>query len=190
MTGKAKIACLLASGFEDSELRIPCERLGAAGYPVEIIARVAGETLTGGKGGERVRADLSIDDADPDDYEGLLIPGGYSPDRLRSDARFVSFVQAFDATGRPLAAVCDGLRLLLTAQLQKGRTMSSWSRVQPDLAQPGAVDEPVVVDHNWITSRHPGYLEVFSAKFIEELEGLEEAVIGHQLSTAGGPTPS
>jgi protease I len=176
---KAKIGCLLASGFEDSELRIPCDRLRAAGYPVEIIANGAGETLTGGKGRVRVRADLSIDDADPDDYEGLLIPGGYSPEHLRADERFVAFVQAFDDTRRPLAAACNGSQLLLTAQPQRRLTLTTWT------------DEPVVVDENWITSRHPGHLEAFSAKFIEELAALEEAVIGFALSTgAGGPTPS
>ena len=100
MHEKGKIACLLANEFEDSEFQIPCDWLSAAGYPVEIIGARAGEMLTGEKGRETVIVDLSIDEADVDSYEGLLIPGGHSPDYLRADDRFVEFVRAFDATGR------------------------------------------------------------------------------------------
>jgi protease I len=184
--GKGKIACLLAAGFEDSELRIPYDRLRAAGYDVRIIGSKAGEKLAGEKGRETARVELSIDEADPNDYEGLLIPGGYSPDRLRADERFVEFVRAFDASGRPLAAVCHGPQLLLTAELQRGRTLTAWITVQGDLAQAGAnvVDQAVVVDRNWITSRKPDDLEAFSAKLIEELGELEER---GQWSREAGP---
>src|SRR5207248_1881181 len=105
-----------------------------------------------------------------------LIPGGYSPDKLRADDRFVEFVKEFDATGRPLAAVCHGPQLLLTAELQRGRTLTAWKTVQGDLRQAGAAveDREVVVDDNWITSRKPDDLEAFSAKLIEELGELEE----------------
>ena len=105
MHEKGKIACLLADGFEDSEFQIPCDWLSAAGYPIEIIGAHAGDALRGEKGREVVVADLSIDEADVDDYEGLLIPGGHSPDVLRADDRFVEFVRAFDATGRPRGGV-------------------------------------------------------------------------------------
>ncbi len=107
---------------------------------------------------------------------GLLIPGGYSPDKLRADDRFVQFVRDFDATKRPLAAVCHGPQLLLTAELVQGRTLTAWKTVQGDLRQAGAHvrDQEVVVDDNWITSRKPDDLEAFSAKLIEELGELEE----------------
>jgi protease I len=120
--------------------------------------------------------DLSIDEADVDSYEGLLIPGGHSPDYLRADDRFVEFVRAFDATGRPLAAVCHGPQLLLTAELQAGRTLTAWKTIQGDLRQAGAnvVDRDVVVDDNWITSRKPDDLHAFTSKFIERLGELEE----------------
>jgi protease I len=132
--------------------------------------------LTGEKGRETALVDVAIDEVDVDEYEGLLIPGGYSPDKLRADDRFVEFVRAFDATGRPLAAVCHGPQLLLTAELQVGRTMTAWPTVQGDLRQAGAnvVDRDVVVDDNWITSRKPDDLEAFTAKFVEELGELEE----------------
>src|SRR5437016_754148 len=100
-----RIACLLASDFEDSELRVPMDRLEQAGYHLEIIGFEADQELMGEKGIEVVTTDRSIDDADAGRYEGLLIPGGYSPDKLRADDRFVEFVKEFDSTGRPLAAV-------------------------------------------------------------------------------------
>ena len=176
MHEKGKIACLLADGFEDSEFQVPCDWLSAAGYPIEIIGAHAGDALKGDKGRETAVVDLSIDEADVDEYEGLLIPGGYSPDKLRADDRFVEFVRAFDATGRPLAAVCHGPQLLLSAELQAGRTMTAWKTVQGDLRQAGAnvVDRAVVVDDNWITSRMPDDLHQFTSKFLEELGELEQ----------------
>jgi protease I len=176
MHDKGKIACLLADGFEDSEFQIPCDWLSAAGYTVEVIGASAGDALKGEKGRETVVVDLSIDEADVDAYEGMLIPGGHSPDILRADERFVEFVRAFDATGRPLAAVCHGPQILLTAELQAGRTLTAWPTVQGDLRQAGAhvVDRDVVVDDNWITSRKPADLRAFTAKFVEELGELEQ----------------
>ena len=191
MAEKGKIACLLADGFEDSEFRLPCDWLSAAGYTVEIVGKKAGETLKGDKGRETAVVDLGIDDADVDDYEGLLIPGGYSPDKLRADDRFVEFVRAFDATGRPLAAVCHGPQLLLTAELQSGRTLTAWQTIQGDLRQAGAnvVDREVVVDDNWITSRKPDDLEAFTSKFVEQLGELEERG-GWRHGHAGATTES
>ncbi|MEO8900181.1 MAG: type 1 glutamine amidotransferase domain-containing protein [Polyangiaceae bacterium] len=180
-TKRKKIACLLADGFEDSEFRIPYDRLQDTGYEVEIIGMKAGEELTGYKKRETATTRLSIDDANPESYAGLLIPGGQSPDHLRVDQRFVDFVKEFDATGRPLAAVCHGPQLLLTAELQRGRTLTAWPTVQGDLRQAGAHvrDEAVVVDGNWITSRKPDDLNAFSSKFIEELARAERTAPSH-----------
>jgi protease I len=176
MARKGKIAVLLADGFEDSEFKIPYDRLRAAGYQVEIIGAERGKELKGYRGKEKVKVDRSIDEANPEEYEGLLIPGGYSPDHLRADSRFVQFVKEFDRTKRPLAAVCHGPQLLLTAGLVRGRTLTAWQTVQGDLKYAGAnvKDEPVVVDDNWITSRKPDDLEAFSNKFLEELEEYEQ----------------
>jgi len=181
-----KIACLLASGFEDSELDVPRQRLQDAGYRVEIIGAKAGEELKGDKGKVTTKVDRAIDDARPEDYEGLLLPGGHSPDTLRADARFVEFVQAFDQTKRPLAAVCHGPQLLISAGLVKGRTLTAWPTIQEDLRQIGAQvqDEPVVVDDNWITSRKPADLEAFSDKLIEELKELEGRGLWPQAESA------
>jgi protease I len=185
-----RIACLLAAGFEDSEFRIPHDRLRQAGYLVEIIGARAGQKLEGERKRETATTDFGIDEVQVADYQGLLIPGGYSPDKLRADQRFVDFVKEFDRTGRPLAAVCHGPQLLLAAELQRGRTLTAWKTVQSDLRQAGAkvVDQEVVVDGNWITSRKPDDLEAFSARFIRELD--ERAKRAGQRPDESAPTSS
>ena len=159
-----KVAILLGQGFEDSEFKVPYDRLKAEGFEVDVIGREAGEELKGDKGKVTVKATRSIADARPQDYDALVLPGGYSPDKLRADERFVRFVKEFDATKKPLAAVCHGPQLLITAGLVKGRTLTAWSTIQEDLRQIGArvKDEPVVKDENWITSRKPDDLQQFS----------------------------
>jgi protease I len=170
---KTKVACLLGQGFEDSEFRVPYDRLREAGFDVEIIGTRSGEELKGYKGREVVKADKGIDEVRPEDYAALLIPGGQSPDHLRADERFVQFVRKFDAGGRPIAAVCHGPQLLISAANVKGRTLTAWKTIQEDLRQIGAnvKDEPVVVDRNWITSRKPDDLDVFSKTLISLLKG-------------------
>lgn len=172
---QGKVACIVADGFEDSEFDIPRRRLEEVGYQVEVIGAEAGQELKGYKGRITTRVQRGIADVRTENYEGLLIPGGQSPDRLRADPRFVKFVQSFDQTKRPLAAVCHGPQLLMAAGLVKGRTLTAWPTVQKDLWQMGAEvrDEEVVVDDNWITSRKPDDLEAFSARMIEELRELE-----------------
>jgi len=167
-----KVACVLGQGFEDSEFRIPYDRLKEAGYQVDVIGVRAGEELKGYKGKEKVKADKSIDKVKAADYDALLIPGGQSPDHLRVDKRMVDFVKQFDQSGKLIAAVCHGPQLLMAAHLIKGRTLTAWQTIQDDLQQMGATvkDEPVVKDRNWITSRKPEDLEQFSSAIVDELE--------------------
>jgi len=174
---QGKVACLLGEGFEDSEFRIPYDRVRNEGYQVDIIGPKAGMELKGYRGKEKVKADKGIDEVRPEDYIGLLIPGGYSPDHLRADQRFVEFVKRFDALKRPLAAVCHGPQLLLSARLVRGRTLTAWPTVQVDLELAGAKvkDEPVVIDQNWITSRKPDDLQQFSEAFVQALRKAERA---------------
>jgi protease I len=171
MAQQMKVACLLGDGFEDSEFRVPYDRLTQAGFRVDVIGGKAGEELAGAHGKEQVRVEKSIDEIRPGDYQLLLIPGGYSPDHLRIDPRFVDFVREFDASKRTIAAVCHGPQLLISAGLVKGRTLTAWPTIQEDLRQLGAKvqDEPVVVDRNWITSRKPDDLEAFSKAALEAL---------------------
>jgi len=174
---QGKLACLLGSGFEDSEFRVPYDRLRKEGYQVDIVGPKAGQELKGYKGKETVKADKGIDEVRPEDYVGLLIPGGQSPDHLRADQRFVDFVKRFDSLKRPLAAVCHGPQLLLSARLVRGRTLTAWSTVQGDLQQAGAnvKDEQVVIDQNWITSRKPDDLQAFGDAMIDSLRKAERA---------------
>src|SRR5204863_10207412 len=141
------------------------------GYQFDIVGPKAGQELKGYKGKETVKADKGIDEVRPEDYQGLLIPGGQSPDHLRVDQRFVDFVKRFDSSKRPLAAVCHGPQLLLSARLVRGRTLTAWATVQGDLEQAGAnvKDQPVVIDQNWITSRKPEDLKAFSEALLNAL---------------------
>lgn len=166
-----RIACILAADYEDSELRVPYDRLVAAGHTVDIIGARAGEELAGKKGKERVRTTHGIDDVRTGDYDALLIPGGYSPDKLRADDRFVDLVREFDRAGKLIAAVCHGPQLLITADLVRGRTLTAWKTIQVDLERAGArvLDREVVVDRNFITSRKPDDLEVFAREIIARL---------------------
>jgi protease I len=173
MENDMKIACLLGQGFEDSEFRVPYDRLIKEGYLVEVIGSKVGEELKGYKGKEKVKTEKAIESVHAEDYDALLIPGGQSPDHLRVDPRFVEFIKSFETAGKLIAAVCHGPQLLAAAHLVKGRTLTAWSTIQDDLKQMGAnvLDQEVVRDRNWITSRKPDDLPAFSAAIIEALEG-------------------
>jgi len=171
VTMKPKIACLLGEDFEDSELELPRDRLIGAGFDVEVIGARAGAELRGKRGEVTERVEKSIDSANPEDYAALFIPGGYSPDHIRADRRFVDFVLRFEALKRPVAAICHGPQLLITAGLVRGRRLTAWTTIQDDLRQVGAnvQDAPVVVDGNWITSRQPSDLPAFSEALLSTL---------------------
>lgn len=174
---KRNVAFLLGAGFEDSEFQKPYDMLQHGGFHVEILGKKAGEVVKGYKHGTEVTIDTAASDADPESYVALVIPGGRSPDDLRSDAKVVDFVRRFEATGRPLAAVCHGPQLLMAARVVSGRTLTAWPTVQRDLELiPGVTvrDEPVVVDDNLITSRKPEDLDDFSEKILEKIRELEE----------------
>jgi protease I len=167
-----RIACLLDSGFEDSEFRKPYEALRAAGHEVVVVGFDAGSLLRGKQGEERVRADRGIADVSSSDFDALLLPGGGSPDRLRGDARMVAFTKGFFLRNRPVLAICHGPRLLIAAGVVEGRTMTAWKIVQEDLRSAGAsvVDQEVVVDGNLVTSRQPDDLDAFSRASLTVLE--------------------
>ena len=173
MARQIKVACLLGDNFEDTEFRVPYDRMRREGFEVVIIGSKKGVELRGKKGKEQVRADAGIDEVDPGDFDLLFIPGGNSPDQLRANPRFVEFVKRFDEEGKPIAAICHGPQLLMSARRVKGRTLTAWKTIQVDLDLAGAKvrDEPVVIDRNWITSRQPDDVPQFSDAIVRFMHG-------------------
>ncbi len=167
MDEKGVVACLVADGFEDSELLFPKERLENAGFTVELIGIDEAGTTIRGKRGAKMRLDHTLDEVRPQHYDALLIPGGHSPEKLRKDERALSFVRNFDLLKRPLWAICHGPQLLISAGLVRDRVMTAAASVQSELAAAGARvrDEPLVIDGNWHTSRNPRDADQFAWAF-------------------------
>ena len=169
-----RILIIATNGFEQSELEYPRDNLRKAGAKVDV-ASPDGEAIMGWDHtdwGRKAEVDLKIADADPDDYQALVIPGGvFNPDKLRIDEDAMGVVKAFLATGKIVAAVCHGPWLLVQADALKGRRATSYKSIRKDVENAGAlwVDEEVVVDDGIITSRNPGDLKAFTAKIVEEI---------------------
>lgn len=157
----ARIAILATHDFEDVELRSPQTTLLEDGHEVDVVSNGPSEIT--GKRGWRVGVTNQLAEVQPGDYDALVIPGGYSPDKLRTDADAVAFVKEFAAFDRPLAAICHAGSLLIEADLVQGRRMTSWSSIRTDLVNAGArwEDAAVVVDDHLITSRRPDDLAAF-----------------------------
>ncbi|HYX45184.1 MAG TPA: type 1 glutamine amidotransferase domain-containing protein [Acidimicrobiales bacterium] len=168
----AKVAFVLADMFEDSEFRVPYDRLRDAGHEVTVVGQEAGKELEGKQGEERVTPDASADSASAGDFDALVIPGGYSPDKLRTHEGLVKFVRAFFDADKPVAAICHAGSLLVEADAVRGRQVTSWPSVRTDLVNAGAewVDREVVEDGNLITSRNPDDLDAFTAAILGRLE--------------------
>ena len=157
--------------FEDSEFRVPYDRLRAAGHQVDILGLEAGREVTGKKGEERIQIEKPVRDAPERDYDAVVIPGGYSPDHLRMDRDAVRFTRAMADANKPIAAVCHAPWMLIEADLADGRMVTSWPSVRTDLINAGArwVDREVVVDGNIITSRKPADLTAFTEEILHQL---------------------
>ena len=167
----AKVAMLVGNDFEDIEVKSPREALERAGHEVEFIGAKAGETIRGKRGDYDVTTSKAASKADPADYDGLVLPGGYGPDALRIDEGSVSFTKKFAQTQKTLAAICHGPQLLIEAEAVRGRRMTSWPSVKTDLRNAGAhwVDEPCVTDGSLITSRKPDDLDAFNDTLLSRL---------------------
>lgn len=170
----SRILIIATNGFEQSELETPRDKLRAAGARVEV-ATPDGKAIRGwdkADWGRMADADLKIADAECDDYDALVIPGGViNPDKLRMDEEAMKIVGQFLNSGKVVAAVCHGPWLLVQADALHGRQATSWPSLRKDLENAGAiwVDREVVVDEGIITSRKPDDLNAFVAKIIEEL---------------------
>lgn len=175
-----KIAILAADGFEQVELTEPMKALKQAGAHVSVVSLKGGsiQGFNHDKPGDSVIVDREVAAASADDYDGLLIPGGlFNPDALRSDKTAVAFARAFFEAGKPVASICHGPQVLITAGVVKGRKMTGWGAIQVDLENAGAIvsDEAVVTGQGLVTSRKPDDIPAFNAKIIEEFaEGRHE----------------
>jgi protease I len=169
-----RVAILATDGFEQVELTEPKKALEQAGAITEVISPKSGE-IRGWKSkdwGDSVKVDKTLTNANPSDYDALVLPGGVAnPDNLRMDEKAVRFVKDFAQSGKPVAAICHGPWTLVEAGVVKGHTLTSWPSLKTDLKNAGAnwVDKEVVMDGNFITSRKPDDLPAFNKKVIEEI---------------------
>jgi len=170
-----KVAILTEKGFEEVELTGPKTALEEAGATVEIISPEKGKIKAWDKDhwSIDIKVDKSVDEADPEDYDALMLPGGVlNPDQLRMNKKAVEFAQHFLETGKPVAAICHGSQTLIETGLLEGRNMTSYWSLRTDLENAGAiwVDEEVVVDNGLVSSRSPKDLEAFNKKMVEEFK--------------------
>jgi len=179
---KKRVAVLTEEGFEQVELTSPVEALRYAGATVEIISPKSGRIKAWDhtNWGIEVDVDKELSEANPDDYDALVLPGGVlNPDKLRQNKEAVAFASAFLDEGKPVAAICHGPQTLIETGMLKGRKLTSYPSLETDLKNAGAnwVNEEVVVDHGLVTSRRPDDLPAFNRKMIEEIaEGVHSAV--------------
>jgi protease I len=166
-----RVAILATHGFEQSELVEPRKALEEAGAETEIIAPKPG-TVRGWKmknWGDEISVGLELNDANPKDYDALVLPGGViNADALRLQPKAVAFVKDLFAAGKPVAAICHGPWLLVESGNARGLRMTSWPSLKADLTNAGAhwVDEQVVVDHQLITSRRPDDIPAFNREIL------------------------
>ena len=158
-----RIACVIDDGFEDSEFSEPARALRGAGHELTLIGLRPGKRISGKRGEVSAAIDRSIEEVQPEDFDVLFIPGGYSPDHLRANQGMVDFAASFVRDDKPVLAICHGPQLLLSADVVKGRRMTAYKTIQVDLRYAGAdvVDEEVVIDRRLVTSRQPADLPAF-----------------------------
>ncbi len=189
MAGKLdgkKVAILVADGFEQVEMTKPREALNEAGAETKMVSLKSGKIqgMHHADKGDKFDVDLTLDEARPEEFDALMIPGGlFNPDAVRSNEDALEFARHFFDEGKPVAAICHGPQVLISAGLVRGRTMTSWPAIKADMRNAGAnwVNEEVVVDNGLVTSRKPDDIPAFNKKMIEEFsEGRHKA-----MATAG-----
>lgn len=169
-----KVAILSENGFEQIELLSPKQKMEEAGVKVEVVSPQANELRAWDERdwGITLTVDKKLDEANPDDYDGLMLPGGVlNPDKLRMNKKAVDFISHFLQAGKPLGVICHGPQTMIETGLLKGRTMTSYPSIKTDLINAGVkwVDQAVVVDNGLVSSRSPKDLDAFNKKLLEEL---------------------
>jgi len=166
-----RVAIICTDLFEQVEMTEPRKALDEAGAKTVLIAPKSGKVqgVKHDEKADRFPVDLEIDKADPQPFDALLLPGGaMNADALRMEKKAQDFVRAIDRTGKPIAVICHGPWLLISAGLTRGRTMTSYHTIQDDVRNSGAtwVDREVVRDGNWLSSRQPSDIPAFNREMI------------------------
>ena len=166
-----RVAIIAMDGFEESELTGPMGALKDTGAHVEVISAKPGE-IQGFKHHDKagkVKVDRTFDQANPEEYDGLMLPGGaLNADTARMEPKVRDFIRAFDRAGKPVAAICHAPWELISAGVVRGRKLTSYHTIQDDVRNAGGdwLDQECVVDQNWVTSRQPSDLPAFNREMV------------------------
>jgi protease I len=166
------VAFILDEMFEDSEFQVPYDRVREAGHEAVIVGLRPGKQVTGLKHGTKVTTERGIDDVTAEEFDALVIPGGYSPDKIRSNAGMVGLTADTYGANKPVAAICHAGWMLAEADIIRGKTVTSYFSIRTDLVNAGAnwIDQEVVEEDNLITSRNPGDLPAFCDALLRRLK--------------------
>jgi protease I len=174
LAGK-RVAILVEDGFEDRELTGPLDALRGAGAHVTIVGPTKGTSFRGKRGDATVTSDMAAGEARMRDFDALVIPGGHAPDKMRLRHAMVDMARDAMEAGKPVAAICHGPQLLISADALRGRTLTCWPSIAVDIKNAGGlyVDKPVVEDGNLITSRKPDDVQMFGEAIIRALSRVQ-----------------
>jgi protease I len=176
---EARVLIVATDGFEEWELFGPREILQKRGAEVVLasLKRDPIQATIHDDPGKTIRPDLTIEEANADDFDALILPGGVrNPDTLRLHGNVIALIRYFDRQGKPIGAICHGPWLLVEADLLRGRKATSWPSIRTDLRNAGAnvADEAAVTDGNIVTSRKPDDVEAFTDALIDLIENAPE----------------
>ena len=169
--GGKRVAMFIEDGFDERELNGPLETLRAAGATVTIVGPTANAEFRDKRGNAVMRSDLAAGAARLADFDAIVIPGGYAPDRMRMRHAMVDLARDAMDAGKPVAAICHGPQVLISANVLRGKTLTCWPSIAIDVKNAGGlyVDKPVVEDGNLITSRKPDDVPAFSEAIMRAL---------------------
>lgn len=167
-----KIVVILGDMFEDTEYTEPVKAFKENNHKITIVGLKKGQIVKGKRGTASETIEKSFQEVNPEDFDALLIPGGYSPDELRANENAVEFTKEFVESNKPVFAICHAPQILITAQVLKGRKITGWKSIKQDIINAGAIfiDKEVVIDDNIISSRSPADIPAFIKASLKKLE--------------------
>jgi protease I len=168
----ARIAVIIADFFEDSEYSEPSSAFQEKGHQIIHVGLEQNKKISGKRNKITIHLDEEVSNVKVNDFDALLIPGGFSPDKLRAFEEPVDFVRDFVNSGKPVFMICHGPQLLISAQVLEGRIITGWKSIKQDIINAGAEykDQEVVVDGNLVSSRSPADLPAFIKESLDKLK--------------------